>query len=90
MTWKRLVSREGVDIATIGVLDHFCYTHIQAQMQEQGETFFTLLKDRHFTHLTNVDNVELGRRLYKKEFNTPEQIKTYFEEGKIMSKFSKY
>ncbi|PIR57310.1 MAG: hypothetical protein COU72_01590 [Parcubacteria group bacterium CG10_big_fil_rev_8_21_14_0_10_41_35] len=80
--WYKLLSREGVDITTISQLDIVFYDLIWQAIKTQSEVFFTILRDRNFTHYIGVDPKEVGRFAYKKYFNNPKQIVKYYEEGK--------
>ena len=82
--WYKLLSREGVDITTISQIDVVFYDLIGQATKEKGELFFTILKDRNFTHFMGADPKEIGRYAYKKYFDTPGQIMVYYKEGKVL------
>ena len=80
--WYKLLSREGVDITTISQIDIVFYDLIWQATKNKGEVFFTILKDRNFTHYIGADPKDVGRFAYKKYFNNPKQIVKYYEAGK--------
>ena len=84
MKWKKLLSREGVDLTTISGIDIVFYEHIKEFTGENKELFFTVLDKKVLTHYIGVDSLGLGRYLYKKFFNSPQQIKNYYNEGKLL------
>lgn len=88
--WFKLLSREGVDITTISQIDVVFYDLIWKATKRKGEVFFTVLKDRNFTHYIGADPKEVGRYAYKKFFNNPKQIVDYYEAGKdLLAKIKK-
>ncbi|MBI5002592.1 hypothetical protein HZC31_04355 [Candidatus Woesearchaeota archaeon] len=86
MTWQKLLAREGVDITTISGLDIVFYDAVWQFAQKKEELFFTHFQEKNFTHYIGVDQKEVGRFLYKKYFNTPEQIQKYYNEGQVLLK----
>ncbi len=86
MTWQKLLAREGVDITTISGLDIVFYDAVWKFAQKKEELFFTYFQGKNFTHYIDVDQKEVGRFLYKKYFNRPEQIQKYYKEGQILLK----
>lgn len=86
MSWQKLLAREGVDITTISGLDIVFYDAVWQFTGKKEELFFTYFQGKNFTHYINVDQKELGRFLYKKYFNSPEQIQKYYKEGQAILK----
>ncbi len=84
MTWQKLLAREGVDITTISGLDIVFYDAVWQFTGKKEESFFTSCKGKNFTHYINADPKEVGRFLYKKYFNDPEQIQRYYKEGQTL------
>jgi phosphoenolpyruvate synthase/pyruvate phosphate dikinase len=88
--WHKLLAREGVDITTISQIDVVFYDLIWKATKGRGEVFFTILKDRNFTHYIGADPKEVGRYAYKKFFNSPKKIVNYYEAGKdLLEKIKK-
>ena len=81
MSWKKLLSREGVDITTISGIDAVFFALIDEWTQTQEESFFTFFKDRAFIHYIGVDAQDLGRFLYRQYFHDVKQIENYYREG---------
>ena len=86
MTWQKLLAREGVDITTISGLDIVFYDAVWQYSGKKEELFFTYFQGKNFTHYIGVDQKEVGRFLYKKYFNSVEQIKKYEKEGEELLK----
>jgi pyruvate,water dikinase len=88
--WHKLLARDGVDITTISQIDVVFYDLIWKATKRKGEVFFTILKDRNFTHYISADPKDVGRYAYKKFFNSPKQIVDYYEAGKnLLGKIKK-
>lgn len=86
MTWQKLLAREGVDITTISGLDVVFYDAVWQFTGKKEELFFTSFRGKNFTHYIGVAQKEVGRFLYKKYFNNPEQIQKYYKEGQVLLK----
>jgi len=82
MKWSKILSREGVDLPTVSEIDLVFFDTVWKFIGAKEELFFSHFKDRKLTHYAGVDFKELGRTLYKKYFNSPEQIEKYYQEGK--------
>lgn len=83
MTWRILLSREGVDLPTTSEIDLVFFDLLWTFQEKKEDLFFSYCKNKHITHYINTDPQEVGRKIYQKYFNSPEQIKKYYEEGKI-------
>ncbi len=81
MTWNILLSREGVDLPTISGIDVVFYDHVWEFTKTKNEDFFSYFKAKHLTHYIAINSQELGSFLYKKYFNTPEQVKKHYSKG---------
>jgi len=82
MTWIKLASREGVDITTIAEFDLVFFRHTAKFNKSNEELFFTTFQDKTFTHYIKTNPDLIGRSLYQKHFNSPQQIKQYYQRGK--------
>jgi len=83
--WYKLLSREGVDVTTISQVDVVFYDLTwQTIKVKKGEVFFTILKNKNFTHYIGTNPDEVARYTYKKYFNSPKQVIKYYEEGKVL------
>lgn len=88
--WHKLLSREGIDITTISQVDPIFDDLIRQTNGAKNELFFTILKNKNFTHYIGADPEEVGRCIYKKFFNNSKQIIKYYEEGKkLLNKIKK-
>ena len=81
MKWRKLISREGVDITSISGLDVVFYDCIRQVNKSIKRPFFTLVKDRILTHYLCIDQLTVGRKIYVKYFRTPQAVKKYYQEG---------
>ena len=81
MNWERLLARHGVDITTASAIDACFYALIKEFNGATNELLFTSIQNRNLTHYVAIDSREWGRFLYKKYFNSPEQIKQYYKDG---------
>ncbi len=79
--WKKLLSREGVDITTISVIDLVFFELISKFSNSNKELFFTKFDNRQLTHYIGVDPLELGRKLYRKYFFGLNKILKYCQTG---------
>ncbi len=79
--WKKLLSREGVDLTTICALDEVFYSHVWEFAGSRGELFFTHLSGKHLTHYIGVDSHKLGRFIYGKYFDSQTQFEEYYANG---------
>ena len=82
MTWIKLASREGVDITTIAEFDLVFFKHTAEFNKSNEELFFTTFQSKTFTHYIKTNPDLIGRSLYQKYFNSPQQIKQYYQQGK--------
>ncbi len=80
--WQKLLAREGVDLPTISGLDAVFFEHLEEFRGKREELFFTLFKDRRFTHFVAVDSHAWGQFVYRKYFRSPKDIHRYYETGK--------
>jgi len=88
--WKKLITREGVDIATISVLDKVLIDCSRLVENKIKEPFFTIIENKIFTHYLSIDELEVGRIIYKHFFKSVDQAKKYYIEGKeIIKKYNK-
>lgn len=86
MMWRRVASRQNVDITTISGIDPIFYQLAKEATKQKGELFFTNVHDKGFTHYAAVDFDDVGRYAYKKYFNSPQQIRQYYKEGLVLLK----
>jgi len=82
-SWKKLLSREGVDITTISGIDLFFFRAAWDFTASRRELFFTYFYKDNFTHYIGFDPSELGRSLQRKHFNSKKQIHKYYNEGLV-------
>lgn len=87
-SWKKLISREGVDITSISGIDKTFFESIWNFTGKKEEVFFTYLKNKKFTHYTTVDFQDMGRQLYKKYFPNKEKTIAWYEVGREILKNS--
>lgn len=79
--WQGSISREGVDASSVSMIDETFYKDLWDFTGEREEIFFTLIDNKVFTHFIAVSMYEAGRFLYKKYFNSIDQIKEYHDYG---------
>ncbi len=79
--WKKLITREGVDIMTVSGLDIAFYSCIRAFNKTIREPFFTWFENRTLTHYICVNALAVGRKIYPQFFKTPEMVRAYYKEG---------
>ena len=79
--FEKLLSREGVDIPTVIEIDKTFYRLVWEFAKAEDELFFTYFDKKKWTHYIGVDQLQLGRRIYKKHFGSPAAIKKYYEDG---------
>jgi phosphohistidine swiveling domain-containing protein len=82
MTWEILLKRDDVDLLTISVIDSVFFEHLK-EVSKKKEDFFSVFHQKILTHYINIDVLELGRFLGNKYFNSVENVKKYYEEGKV-------
>src|SRR3989338_263651 len=86
MMWERIGSRENIDLTTTSSLNLIFYSLAKDATRSSGEIFFDHIKDKRFTHYIGVNFDEVGRYTYKRYFNSPEKIKQYEVEGRLLIK----
>lgn len=79
--WKKILSREGVDITTISAIDQLFYAKCKEIQHHSQEVLFTLCHQRQFTHYGQLNMHALGQALTQKYFSTPGQIQTLYQQG---------
>lgn len=82
--WKKLLSREGVDLVLISSIDVLFYEIIWEFTGKEEEAFFTHYHHKTFTHYINVDSIALGEYVLKRDFDSIEKIKGYYKQGKVL------
>ncbi len=88
MSWKRLLSRRGVDLVTISEIDKVFFSLLAEFSKSKENKLFTVLKNKTLTHYINGNVQELGRLIYKKYFPSKEVIEEYYTEGlKLIERF---
>jgi len=81
MKWKKVATREGVDLPTVSDVDVIFYDYMWQMTGKKEELLFTVLNNKTFTHYFKLDFQELGRYLYKRFLNNKDQIIKYYEDG---------
>ena len=79
--WKKLLSREGVDVTTISIIDLVFFELVSKFSKTKKELFFTKFQNKSFTHYIGIDQFSLGRQLYKQYFFDIKKILKYCQEG---------
>ncbi|TSC87853.1 MAG: Phosphoenolpyruvate synthase [Microgenomates group bacterium Gr01-1014_7] len=87
--WRTLLTREGVDITTLSVLNEAFYKFIWEYTKTRDLAYFTHFKDRVFTHYIALDHKEVGRSLRFKYFPNQEVIKKLYSKGLVILKKAK-
>ncbi len=84
LSWSTFLSREGVDITTLSVLNEGFYEYINAYTKTDEIFYFTHVKNKIFTHRMAVDLIELGRLFLKKYFSSKEQVEDLYKKGLVI------
>ncbi len=82
MTWIKLFVRKDCDLTTFSYSILTAYDVVWQYTKKKEEYLFAYLKNNnihYYMHNANPD--EVGRRLYKKYFSSPQQIKNLYKEG---------
>lgn len=88
MAWKKLLSREGVDLTTISFVDELVYHHGATLLGIREEVLFTVCHNRQIAHYVNIDVQTLGRKLYQLYFSSIQDIEKYYLQGqKYLTEF---
>lgn len=86
MTWQRVASRQNVDITTSAAIEKCFYQLAEQFSKRSDEMLFVHIKDKGFTRYFDIDFERLGRFVYATYFDSPEKIKKYETDGKILLK----
>ncbi len=81
MSWKKLLSRHGVDLVTISEIDKVFFSLLAEFSKSEENKLFTVLRNKTLTHYINGNVQELGRLIYKKYFPSKEVIEQYYRDG---------
>jgi phosphohistidine swiveling domain-containing protein len=79
--WKKLLSREGVDLTTLFEVDKAFYGLFLEFTGKVDELLFTTLENKIFTHYMSVDIEKFGHFLYSKYLNNISKIKALIDKG---------
>jgi len=80
--WKKLFIRKNCDVPTFCGVLVTAYREIWKQTRQPAENLFGYFKDKHFAYyVRGADEQEVGRILYRRYFNRPEQIKRAYHQG---------
>ncbi|EKD56556.1 MAG: phosphoenolpyruvate synthase [uncultured bacterium] len=79
--WHKLITREGVDLTTISLIDEAFYDLFWDYTKTKDELMFTTFNNRTLTHYICVDDSKVARHNYKKYFKNPDAIKKYYSDG---------
>jgi len=86
MTWKKLTSRDSVDLATVAEIDVVFFDMLHKYAGTRKNILFTYFTEKMFTHYVDVDIQAWGRSVYEEYFYSIDQIKNYYEEGLALLK----
>ncbi len=88
--WKKLYIRKNCDLPTFCGVELTAYTEIWKQTGQHKEYLFAHFKDKHFTYYLNgLNELEIGRKLYKKYFRNEKQIIKAYADGLLFLKTTK-
>lgn len=82
--WTILVSRENVDIPTVGAIVEILFKDLRHFAPDAGEIWFTLHRNKTFTQYIAFDIHEFGRRLYRQRLNSPKKIRHLYLRGQVL------
>jgi len=84
--WYKLLSRDGVDITTLSQVDVAFYDVIWQVTKNQKELFFTILKEKRFTHYMGINPELIEEFSFQKYFNSQKKIEKHYQRGRKILK----
>jgi phosphohistidine swiveling domain-containing protein len=80
--WQKIFVRKNCDLRTFEGIILTAYDEIWQTRKDRKELLFGHFKDKHFTYYSRgVDRWQVGRRIYKKRFNTKLQFIEAYKSG---------
>ncbi len=88
--WHKLLSRADTDLTTISEIDLAFYNLAKETGIKNREFLFTNLVNREVTHYTEANFEKMGRYIYRKYLNHPDDVIKHYKKGLlILSKTKK-
>jgi len=84
MKWHKMISREGVDPLSIGMIDAVFMKEAWRLSTSPSEVLFTWFENRRLTHYIATDFQKVGQNTGRRFFSRPQHVQRLYKQGIIL------